>query len=265
MCDPKHPALNQFPTDFHSDWQWSDLIQSSRWLVLDGLPNELRPIVQGIDYQYTSHRLAMVFECRVGPAGGKLLVCSADLQHDLEKRPAARQLRRSLIDYMASNRFQPKVTLTVEQLRPICGRDPLPMPQCKVIADCEGGKEYGAAKAVDGDLATFWSSAWSKTSTLPHHLTLEFQQPQTFAGISCVPNTRNTSGRIREFTVQISNDGQTWNEIAKGEFTQDAAEKIVTFAAPVTARFLKIQAISGWDRNSPLAAMAELTLVPAKP
>ena len=265
LCDPKHPALNQFPTDFHSDWQWSDLIQSSRWLVLDGLPNELRPIVQGIDYQYTSHRLAMVFECRVGPAGGKLLVCSADLQHDLEKRPAARQLRRSLIDYMASNRFQPKVTLTVEQLRPICGRDPLPMPQCKVIADCEGGKEYGAAKAVDGDLATFWSSAWSKTSTLPHHLTLEFQQPQTFAGISCVPNTRNTSGRIREFTVQISNDGQTWNEIAKGEFTQDAAEKIVTFAAPVTARFLKLQALTGWDHNSPLASISELTLVPAKP
>jgi hypothetical protein len=264
LCDPKHPALSQFPTSFHADWQWADLIQSSRWLVLDGLPNELRPIVQGIDYQYTSQRLALVFECRVGPAGGKLLVCAADLQRDLEKRPTARQLRRSLIDYMASDRCQPKVTLTVEQLRPICGRDPLPMPPCKAIADCDGGKEYDAAKAVDGDLSTFWSSAWSKTSTLPHHLTLEFQLPQTFAGISCVPNTRNATGRIRQYVVQISDDGQTWNEIAKGEFPQDAAEKVVTFAAPVTARFLKLQAISGWDRNSPLASMAELTLVPAK-
>lgn len=265
LCDPKHPALSQFPTDFHSDWQWADLIESSRWLVLDGLPNELRPIVQGIDYQYTSRRLAMVFECRVGPAGGRLLVCSADLQRDLEKRPAARQLRRSLIDYMAGDRFQPKVTLTVEQLRPICGRDPLPMPPCKVVADSDGGKEYDAAKAVDGDLSTVWNSAWSKNSTFPHHLTLEFQQPQRFAGLSCVPNTRNNKGWIRKYVVQISDDGQTWTEAAKGEFAQGGEEKVITLAAPVTARFLKLQALSGWDTKSPLASIAELTLVPAKP
>ena len=265
LCDPKHPALSQFPTEFHSDWQWADLIENSRWLVLDSLPNELRPIVQGIDYQYTSQRLAMVFECRVGPAGGKLLVCSADLQRDLEHRPVARQLRRSLIDYMAGDRFQPKVTLTAEQLRPVCGRDPLPMPACKAVADIDGGKQYDAAKAVDGDLSTYWSSAWSKTAIYPHHLTLEFEQPQTFAGLSCVPNTSNSSGRIRQYVVQISTDGQTWTDVAKGEFAKDAAEKVVTFAAPVTARFLKLQALSGWDRNSPLAAMAELTLVPAKP
>ena len=265
LCDPKHPALSQFPTDFHSDWQWSDLIESSRWLVLDGLPNELRPIVQGIDYQYTSRRLAMVFECRVGPVGGRLLVCSADLQRDLEKRPAARQLRRSLIDYMTSDRFQPKVTLTVEQLRPICGRDPLPTPPCKAVADSDGGKEYDAAKAVDGDLSTVWNSAWSKNSVFPHHLTLEFQQPQRFAGLSCVPNTRNNKGWIRQYVVQMSDDGQTWTEIAKGEFAKGGAEKVVTLASPVTARFLKLQALTSWDSKSPLASIAELTLVPTTP
>ena len=199
------------------------------------------------------------------PAGGKLLVCSADLQRDLEHRPVARQLRRSLIDYMAGDRFQPKVALTVEQLRPVCGRDPLPMPACKAVADIDGGKQYDATKAVDGDLSTFWSSAWSKTSIYPHCLTLEFQQPQKFAGITCVPNTSNTSGWIRQYAVQISDDGQTWTDIAKGELSQDANEKVVTFVAPVTARFLKLQALSGWDRNSPLASLAELTLVPTKP
>jgi beta-galactosidase len=265
LCNPQHPALSQFPTDFYSDWQWADLIQSSRWLVLDGLPAELRPIVEGIDYQYTSRRLAMVFECRVGSAGGKLLVCAADLQRDLEKRPAARQLRRSLIDYLAGDRCKPKIALTVDQLSTICGRDPLPMPPCKAVADSDGGQQYDAAKAVDGDLSTYWHSAWSKNSPLPHYLTLEFEQPKTFAGLTCVPNTRNTSGWIRQYAVQISPDGQAWTEIAKGEFPQDAAEKVVTFAAPVTARFLKFQVLSGWDRNSPLASLAELTLVPAKP
>jgi beta-galactosidase len=262
LCDPKHPALRQFPTSFHSDWQWSDLIESSRWMVLDGLPNELRPIVQGIDYQYTSRRLAMVFECRIGSAGGKLLVCSADLQGDLEKRPTARQLRRSLIDYMVSDQFQPKVSLSVEQLSTICGRNPLSMPPCKVVADSDGGKEYGAAKALDGDLSTVWNSAWSKSSVFPHYLTLEFQQPQRFAGFSCVPNTRNNKGWIREYVVQMSDDGQTWTEIAKGEFNQGGAEKVIMLTAPVTARFLKLQALSSWDSKSPLASIAELTLVP---
>ena len=265
LCDPKHPALSQFPTSFHADWQWADLIQNSRWLVLDGLPAELRPIVQGIDYQYKNQRLAMVFECRVGPAGGKLLVCSADLQNDLDKRPVARQLRRSLIDYMAGDRFQPKVTLTVEQVRPICGRDPLPMPPCKVVADSDGGKEYDAAKAVDGDLSSNWNSAWAKDAGFPHHLSIEFQQAQTFAGIACVPSThRGSNGWIRHYAVRVSDDGQTWTEIAKGEFAKDATEKVVTFAAPVTTRFLRLQALSAWDPKSPQAAMAELTLVPAK-
>lgn len=260
LCDGKHPALSQFPTSFHADWQWEELIRSSRWLVLDGLPEALRPIVQGIDYQYASRWLAMVFECRLG--AGKLLVCAADLQADLDKRPAARQLRRSLIDYMASEQFQPKVTLTLEQLRPICGRDPLPMPPCKVVADSDGGGEWNAAKAVDGDLTTFWHSAWSKSSAYPHHLTLEFNEPQKFGGIACAPNSRSRSGWIREYVVEISDDGQQWTQVAAGEFTEDATEKRVLFTTPVTTRFLKLTARSAWDHKSPLASLAELTILP---
>jgi hypothetical protein len=26
LCDPTHPALAEFPTDDHSDWQWADLL-----------------------------------------------------------------------------------------------------------------------------------------------------------------------------------------------------------------------------------------------
>ena len=30
LCDPKHAALAQFPTEFYCNWQWYDLLQSSR-------------------------------------------------------------------------------------------------------------------------------------------------------------------------------------------------------------------------------------------
>jgi hypothetical protein len=41
----------------------------------------------------------------VGP--GKLLVCALDLDTDLNKRPAAQQLRTSLLEYAASDKFAP--------------------------------------------------------------------------------------------------------------------------------------------------------------
>ena len=77
---------------------------------------ELRPTVQVIDDWFTARKLGLVFEAKVG--GGK----SAGVQHrsaktDLEQNPVARQMLHSLLDYMASERFQPAVELTAEQVR----------------------------------------------------------------------------------------------------------------------------------------------------
>ena len=82
-------------------------------MVLDSLPKDFRPIVQVIDDWNSNRKLGLVWECRVG--AGKLLVCSADLERDLDKRPAARQLRASLLHYMAGKDFQPKVEVSRER------------------------------------------------------------------------------------------------------------------------------------------------------
>jgi hypothetical protein len=93
LCDPRHPALALFPTESWQDWQWNDIVTTARAMVLEDLPQDLRPIVQPIDDWNSNRRLGLVFECRVGP--GRLLVCSADLEKN--DRPAARQLRASLL------------------------------------------------------------------------------------------------------------------------------------------------------------------------
>jgi hypothetical protein len=115
LCQPDHPALKGFPTEYHSNWQWWELISRSAALVMDDLPRELRPLVQVIDDWTTHHRLGLVFEARIGK--GKLLVCSIDLDQDLERRPAARHLRRCLIHYLQSPEFNPHVTLTPESVQ----------------------------------------------------------------------------------------------------------------------------------------------------
>jgi len=106
LCDPDHPALAEFPTTFHSDWQWHDPLEHSAALPLDDAPVDLTPIVQFVPDFNLNKKLAAVFEARIGK--GRLMVSMIDLQSKIESRPAARQLLHSLLAYMRSDRFQPE-------------------------------------------------------------------------------------------------------------------------------------------------------------
>jgi len=109
LCDPDHPALAAFPTDFHCDWQWRELMEKGRAFILNEAPGRFRPLVQVIDDFHRANKLGAVFETRAGQ--GRLVVCSLDLDTDLETRLVARQLRHSLLSYMGSDRFQPAAEL----------------------------------------------------------------------------------------------------------------------------------------------------------
>jgi hypothetical protein len=114
LCNPEHPALTEFPTEYHSNWQWWDIVTNSEAMILNDLPPELRPIVQIIDDWFTNRRLGLVFEAKVN--GGKLLVCSIDLRNDLEKRPVAGQMLFSLKKYMQSEEFTPEFNLETHHI-----------------------------------------------------------------------------------------------------------------------------------------------------
>lgn len=115
LCDPGHPALAEFPTESHSNWQWWYLLTRADALILDDLPHDLHPPVQVIDDWVTNRKLGLVLEARVGT--GKLMVCGIDLGRDLEANVVARQLRSSLLHYMAGERFKPTSELSVKQVR----------------------------------------------------------------------------------------------------------------------------------------------------
>jgi hypothetical protein len=65
-----------------------------------------------IDDYHRNHKLGSVFEARVGR--GKLLVSSLDVESHPDVRVAARQLRNSLLDYAAGDRFNPAHSLSWE-------------------------------------------------------------------------------------------------------------------------------------------------------
>jgi hypothetical protein len=114
ICDPNHPALAEFPTEFHSNWQWWHIVKNSRPIILDATPADYRPIIHVIDNFARNHKLGLLFETKVGK--GKLLVCASDLPA-LQAHPEARQLLHSLVRYVDSAVFAPKVELEGELLK----------------------------------------------------------------------------------------------------------------------------------------------------
>lgn len=114
LCDPQHPALAGFPTEFHSNWQWWYLIHRAGALRLDLLPRDLKPIVRVIDDWFTARPLGLIVEGRVGQ--GRVIVCGFDLTRDADD-PVSRQMRASLLDYMASEKFAPRTEFTADQVK----------------------------------------------------------------------------------------------------------------------------------------------------
>jgi Glycosyl hydrolases family 2, sugar binding domain len=115
LCDAKQPLFAEFPTENYSNWQWWYLIHNAQPLLLDDLPAGLRPAVQVIDDWATNRRLGLAFEAKVSQ--GKIFVCSVDLENGLDTDPVRRQFRTSLLDYLAGEKFLPKITLDFAALQ----------------------------------------------------------------------------------------------------------------------------------------------------
>jgi len=115
LCEPSSPLFNSFPTEYHSNWQWWDLLHTAQAMDLHGFPAALTPAVQLIDTWFDARKLALLFEARVGK--GKIMVSSMDLTHNLEQRLGARQLYSSLLAYMGRKDFQPAVAVDIKDIQ----------------------------------------------------------------------------------------------------------------------------------------------------
>jgi hypothetical protein len=261
LCAPKHPALALFPTEYHQDWQWDDVLKKARAIALDNLPGQLRPIVQVIDDWNTNRKLGLVWECRVGQ--GKLLVCSADLEKDLGNRPAARQLRASLLRYMNTAGFDPKVQVSADLLE-FSPKSLLAKLGATVIAVDSEDRENGnvAANAIDGDPSTLWHTRWTPSNDpMPHQLTIDLGKLITLKGITCLPRQDMVNGRIAEFEFYCSEEPESWGApAAKGKWPNTEQLQTVLFKAPVRARYLKLVAHSEVNGHS-FAGISELDVV----
>lgn len=104
-----HSVFELFPTDYHSDLQWWELVNKVQVMQFTEFPKDFQPIVQSIDTWFLSRKIGMLFEANVG--GGKLMMTTMDITNNLDNRIVARQMRASILRYMNSEKFKPQYTL----------------------------------------------------------------------------------------------------------------------------------------------------------
>jgi len=112
VLDNENGALDDFPNDKRTDWQWWCILRNSRPLILNSLTDYV-PIISMVDNIERNHNLGILMEFAVGK--GKLMISTTDLQ-TISQYVEGRQYRRSIINYMRSDGFAPKVSLTDDQL-----------------------------------------------------------------------------------------------------------------------------------------------------
>ena len=265
LCDPKSPALAEFPTDYFTDWQWWYLIHRAGALRLDLLPNDVRPVVRVIDDWVTARPLGLVVEGNVGK--GKIIVCGFDLTAGADD-PVSRQLRGSLIHYMSSDKFKPAVGFTPGQIQDLAvtpAKAAMLRRVRSIKADSfEEGHE--ATNAIDGDPDTMWHTSWEgDMPNYPHELVVKFDTDRKLAGFTALPRQDgNQNGWIKDFVFYVSADGKTWGDsVVKGTFAKNAKIKTLKFAKPVTTKFVKLVALSGYA-DGPWASLAEFNVIDAE-
>jgi beta-galactosidase len=289
LCDPQHPALKQFPTEFCSNWQWAELANDARAFVLNDTPADYHPIVQGIDDFHRAWKLGHIIEGRVGP--GRIVLCGFDLHTDLNHRVVARQLRRSLLDYMVSADFKPTHALNLDQMfapslavagQVIFASSALSPGGGNVNSGVKKGKKGRPAKSamdvVQGELDQFnqmtasaqsgngaaaafdlnWNSDWVLDGrNLPQEVQIDLGRATKLRGLLYKPSV-NGANRVRQFEVYVSDDRERWGKPA-GNFTALDNTKWfsnVLFDQPRTGRYLRIVVTAGFG-GSPRFRVAE--------
>ena len=259
LCDPKHPAFSLFPTEMNSNWQWVDLIDQSRSLNLESTPANFRPLVQVVDNFGRNQKWGILFEARVGK--GRLLVCTINLQDNLNRRPAAKQLLASLYAYLDSDKFQPTQELSPKLLEDLLANPSSVLSRlgAKVIQFDSEDPDHRAVAAIDGDPGTFWHTKWNPVSDpMPHEIVIDMGRELELKGVTYLPRQQFTAGHVAECAVYCGNDPSNWGDpAATAKFPDEYALQKIDFRQPAKGRYLKFKVLSGGG-NQPFATVAEI-------
>jgi galactose oxidase len=132
---------------------------------------------------------------------------------------------------------------------------------------------YPASNAIDGNAATFWHSAYSPTTVpLPHSITIDMHSTKGVVGLTYLPRQDSSrNGTIGQYSISVSTDGTTWRApVATGTWADDKTKKTAEFGS-VTARYVRLTALTeagnrgSWSSTAELGLLGDPAIGPALP
>ncbi len=119
-----------------------------------------------------------------------------------------------------------------------------------------------ATNLLDSNASTIWHTAYSVTvAQYPHWIDFDAYKEKTMKGFTYLPRQDGVrNGDIKDYVIELSADGKTWQEIAKGSFENNKKQKRVMFSKPVKARYLRFKALNAQDGQD-FASGAEFTVI----
>ncbi|MGV3615581.1 MAG: glycoside hydrolase family 2 TIM barrel-domain containing protein [Fimbriimonas sp.] len=116
----------------------------------------------------------------------------------------------------------------------------------KVSASSFQPEEGEPTNAVDGDPETYWHTRWNPSKAeAPHHLDIALRTPTTIAALKITPRQDMSNGRVKEYAIYLSDDGQTWGEpVLKGTLPDNGRAQTLRLPTPRKAAYIRFVAIT---------------------
>ena len=129
-----------------------------------------------------------------------------------------------------------------------------------------GGASEGPAELVlDDDFGTIWHTDWHGTSRANHWIQFKLSESYIVDGLRLKPRqSGGTNGIITKYDIQVSNDGETFTSVAKGDWEADRTWKTVEFEGQ-NVKYVRLVALDGvTDQSYVFASAAEIRLTGEK-
>lgn len=268
LCNPNHPALLDFPTEFHTNWQWWELLADSKCIRINDLPTAFDSIVSTIDHPVRNDKLGVIFEAKV--LNGKLLVCSLDMNRDLSGFPVARQLKYSLLNYMRSKIFDPKCYLDADVLAHMLSKRTGSNLELLTKSIKASNTKYSSnvAYILDSDTSNFWITMGGQ---YPFVIDIELKESVGIKGFTYLPRQDGSRiGLISKYQIYISNDPNQYGKpVSEGSFEYNLQKQDIfldwiddgfNVTRSKTGKYIRFVAIEGFNKDS-VASIGSLEIL----
>ncbi|GAA0741088.1 DUF4073 domain-containing protein [Clostridium oceanicum] len=121
----------------------------------------------------------------------------------------------------------------------------IPLDKMTAEATSSHSSREDAAKAIDGNTSTIWHTRYGRNKAeLPQSITLSFDKTYEINKFLYVPRQRGSSGRITEYNLYTSVDGENYKLVSHGTWGDNSKTKTAEFEK-TNAKYIKLEAIKG--------------------